>query len=65
MTLTAFLNILMWVALFRYFYVRKHPIESIIDEIAMIMWQLNISCISYLLIRAVVFSWILPFLGYL
>jgi len=65
MTLTAFLTISMWVVLFRYFYVRKNPIESIVDEITMIMWQLNISCLSYLLIRAVVFSWILPFLGYL
>jgi len=51
MTLTAFLTISMWVVLFRYFYVRKNPIESIVDEITMIMWQLNISCLSYLLIR--------------
>jgi hypothetical protein len=65
MTLTSFLTILMWVVLFRYLYVRKNPIDNVVDEVTMFSWQLNISCLSYLLIRAVVFSWILPFLGYL
>ncbi len=65
MTLSAFLNILMWVVFFRYLYVRKNPIDNLKDELVMLIWQINISCLCYLLIRAVVFSWILPFLGYL
>jgi hypothetical protein len=65
MTIDDFLGVLMWVTFFRYLYVRKNPIKNMNDEITILLWQIYISSLSYMLLRAFIFSCILPFFGYL